>query len=87
MKLMNLTITRNLSYESNPDQLKGIVQFQASNGKVETTLSPIAILNLLKVIQTECCQVAKSNAKELPKAFDNLEGELLLIDHPLQITE
>ncbi len=87
MRLINLNITRNLSYESNPDQLKGIAQFQSSNGKVEITLSPIAILNLLKVIQTECCQTAKSNAKELSKAFDNLEGELLLIDHPLQIEE
>ena len=85
MKLMNLTITRNLSYESNPDQLKGIVQFQSDSGKQEITLSPLAILNLLKVIQVECCQVAKSNAKKLPKAFDNLEGEFLLIDHPLQI--
>jgi hypothetical protein len=87
MRLHSLTITRNQSYDRNPDQLKGSVQFEGPSGKQEVTLSPSAILNLLSIIKEECCTSSTKISKDIPGAFRDVKGELLLIEDPLNVKQ
>lgn len=79
MKVTELRIKRQESYESDAGQLKGVVTLTGSAGQQSLVLSPGSIARIFEVIKEDAVTQAKMQAKAADRALqDAADGPLLL---------
>lgn len=79
MKVTELRIKRQESYESDAGQLKGVVTLTGPVGQQSLVLSPGSIARIFEVIKEDAVTQAKMQAKAADRALqDAADGPLLL---------
>lgn len=79
MKVTELRIKRQESYESDAGQLKGIVTLTGSAGQQSLVLSPGSIARIFEVIKEDAVTQAKMQAKAADRALQDAADEPLLL--------
>ena len=79
MKVTELRIKRQESYESDAGQLKGIVTLTGSAGQQSLVLSPGSVARIFEVIRGDAVAQAKMQAKAADRALQDAADEPLLI--------
>jgi hypothetical protein len=87
MKLVNLHISKNESYQDNPGQYKGTVQLEGPNGKQELTLTNASLSSIFTIIQKDCVATSKHNADQTKRAIEEAAAQPLLDDQASNILE
>ena len=79
MKVTELRIKRQESYETDAGQLKGIVTLTGAAGVQSLVLSPGSIARIFEVIKEDAVEQAKIQAKAADRALKDAVDEPLLI--------
>ena len=79
MKVTELRIKRQESYEPDAGQLKGIVTLTGSAGQQSLVLSPGSVARIFEVIRGDAVAQAKMQAKAADRALQDAADEPLLI--------
>lgn len=79
MKVTELRIKRQESYESDAGQLKGIVTLTGSAGQQSLVLSPGSIARIFEVIRGDAVTQARMQAKAADRALQDAADEPLLL--------
>lgn len=80
MKLTQLAIKRNESWETPAGQLAGFVHLVGDRGEQRITLSPSAIARILGQISAEVGRTARNQAAQVESAVQETQAELNLIE-------
>lgn len=80
MKVTQLEIKRQESYQPDPGQLKGIVTLTGDAGKQFLVLSAGSISRIFEVIREDAVAQAKAQAKSADRALQEAVDEPLLLD-------
>lgn len=80
MKVTQLEIKRQESYEPDSGQLKGIVTLTGAAGKQSLVLSAGSISRIFEVIREDAVAQAKAQAKSADRALQEAVDEPLLLD-------
>lgn len=80
MKVTQLEIKRQESYQPDPGQLKGIVTLTGDAGKQSLVLSAGSISRIFEVIREDAVAQAKAQAKSADRALQEAVDEPLLLD-------
>ena len=80
MKVTQLEIKRQESYQPDPGQLKGIVTLTGDAGKQSLVLSAGSISRIFEVIREDAVAQAKAQAKSADRALQEAADEPLLLD-------
>jgi hypothetical protein len=81
MKITELTIKRQASYEEEAGQLRGIVTMTGTTGQTTCVLSSMAIRDIFNCIKREFAHTAKQNAGMVEHAVESAIAEHDLITH------
>ena len=81
MKLTQLQIKRNESWESPSGQLAGFVHLTGETGEQRIQLSPSAIARILGQISTEVGRTARAQAAQVESTVQETQAELNLIEN------
>ena len=80
MKVKTLVIKRQESYESDPNQLKGVVCLVGDQGEQTLPLSSQSISRIFEVIREDAVAKAKLQAKMVSNAVQEAADEPLLLE-------
>ncbi len=80
MRIRELRIKRQESYESNPHQLLGAVTLESATGVQQYNLSNASIAEIFRVIKADVISTARQSANATSRALDDAAQEPLLID-------
>ena len=80
MKLTQLSIKRNESWEAPAGQLAGFVHLVGDRGEQRVQLSPSAIARILGQISREVGATARTQAAQVESAVQETQAELNLIE-------
>lgn len=79
MKVTELTIRRQASYESDAGQLKGIVTLVGTEGQQSLILSSRSISKIFDVIRADAVEQARAQAGSTNRALQEASDEPLLL--------
>lgn len=80
MKVTQLEIKRQESYQPDPGQLKGIVTLTGDAGQQSLVLSAGSISRIFEVIREDAVAQARAQAKSADRALQEAVDEPLLLD-------
>ena len=80
MKLTQLVVKRNESWETPSGQLAGFVHLVSETGEQRIQLSPSAIARILGQISAEVGRTARAQAAQVESAVQETQDELQLIE-------
>ncbi len=81
MRVAQLLIRRQESYETDAGQLKGIVSLVGDEGEQSLILSPGSISRIFAIIKDDAAEKAKLQAKQTASAMQQAADEPLLLEH------
>ena len=81
MKLTQLVVKRNESWEEPAGQLAGFVHLTGEHGEQRIQLSPSAIARILGQISAEVGRTARAQAAQVESAVQETQAELNLIEN------
>ena len=85
MKVKQLLIKRQESYESDAGQFRGMVSLIGDQGEQSLTLSPASLSKIFEVLREDATNKAKMQAKLAAFALKDAADEPLLLEQTIQV--